>query len=66
ADGPAAKAGLVVGDIITTWNGEAVDSVGAVSARLGTDVVGQTAKLGLVRGGNAIDVTITVGERPRA
>jgi S1-C subfamily serine protease len=55
-----------VGDIITTWDGEAVDSVGAVSRRLGTDVVGQTAKLGLVRGGNAIDVTLTVGERPRA
>ena len=65
-EGPAAKAGLVVGDIITTWDGEAVDSVGAVSRRLGTDVVGQTAKLGLVRGGNAIDVTLTVGERPRA
>jgi S1-C subfamily serine protease len=64
--GPAAQAGLVVGDIITTWNGEAIDSVGAVSRRLGTDVVGQAAKLGLVRGGNATDVTVTIGERPRA
>jgi S1-C subfamily serine protease len=65
-DGPAAKAGLVVGDIITTWNGSAVKSVGSVSERLGTDVVGQTVKLGVVRGGNAIDVDVTIGERPRA
>ena len=65
-EGPAAKAGLVVGDIITTWNGEAVETVGAVSRRLGTDVVGQTAKLGLIRGGNATDLIVTIGERPRA
>lgn len=65
-DGPAAQAGLVVGDIITTWNGEAVSSVGSVSGRLGTDVVGQMVKLGVVRGGNAIDVDVTIGERPRA
>jgi S1-C subfamily serine protease len=65
-DGPAAKAGLVVGDIITTWDGEAVTTVGSVSERLGTDVVGQTVKLGVVRGGNAIDVDVTIGERPRA
>ncbi|HTJ57569.1 MAG TPA: S1C family serine protease [Devosiaceae bacterium] len=65
-EGPAAKAGLVVGDIITTWNGEAVDSVGAVSRRLGTDVVGQAVTLGLIRGGNATDLIATIGERPRA
>ena len=65
-EGPAARAGLVVGDIITTWNGETVESVGAVSRRLGTDVVGQTAKLGLVRGGNATELDVTIGERPRA
>ena len=65
-DGPAAKAGLAVGDIITTWNDKPVGSVRDVSERLGTDMVGQTAKLGLKRGGNAIDVSVTVGERPRA
>jgi len=64
--GPAAQAGLVVGDIITTWDGEAVHSVGSVSERLGTDAVGKTIKLGVVRGGNAITVDVTIGERPRA
>jgi S1-C subfamily serine protease len=66
ADGPAAKAGLVVSDIITTWDGEPVGSVGDVSRRLGTDVVGRTAKLGLVRGGNATELDVIIGERPRA
>jgi S1-C subfamily serine protease len=65
-DGPAAKAGLVVGDIITTWNGETVLSVASISERLGTDAVGRIVKLGVVRGGNAIDVDVTIGERPRA
>lgn len=65
-DGPAAKAGLVVGDIITTWEGEAVQSVGSISERLGTDAVGRIVKLGVVRGGNAIDIDVTIGERPRA
>jgi S1-C subfamily serine protease len=66
AEGPAAKAGLVVGDIITTWGGDGVSSVGSVSARLGTDAVGKTVTLGVVRGGNAIDIDVTIGERPRA
>lgn len=64
--GPAARAGLVVGDIITTWDGETVHAVGSVSERLGTDAVGKTIKLGVVRGGNAITVDVTIGERPRA
>ena len=66
AEGPAAKAGLVVGDIITTWDGAVVSSVGSISAKLGTDAVGKTVKLGVVRGGNAIDVDVAIGERPRA
>jgi S1-C subfamily serine protease len=65
-DGPAAKAGLVVGDIITTWDGEAVANVGSVSGRLGTDAVGRTVKLGVLRGGTAIDIDVTIEERPRA
>ncbi|HVW93143.1 MAG TPA: S1C family serine protease [Devosia sp.] len=65
-DGPAAKAGLAVGDIITTWDGEAVANVSSVSGRLGTDSVGHTVKLGVLRGGTAIDIDVTIGERPRA
>jgi S1-C subfamily serine protease len=64
-DGPAAKGGLAIGDIVTTWNGEAVGAVHEVLNRLGTGAVGQTVKLGVQRGGNPIDLEITIGERPR-
>jgi S1-C subfamily serine protease len=64
-DGPAAQAGFVVGDIVTTWNGDAVRSVGEVSHRLSSGAVGDAAKLGVLRGGVANEIEITVGERPR-
>ena len=64
-DGPAARAGFVVGDVITTWNGEPVRSVAGVANRLGAGTVGQAAKVGVLRGGVASDIEISVGERPR-
>jgi S1-C subfamily serine protease len=64
-DSPAAKAGLLVGDVITTWDGEAVKSVGSISNRLATGTVGSVVKLGVLRGGSAIDISVTLGERPR-
>ena len=65
-EGPAAQAGFVVGDIITTWNGQSVRSVGDVSNRLSAGTVGETAKLGVLRGGVASEIDVTVGERPRS
>jgi S1-C subfamily serine protease len=64
-DSPAAKAGLLVGDVITTWNGEDVGNVGNVAQRLTVASVGQQIKLGVSRGGNAHELDITIGERPR-
>jgi S1-C subfamily serine protease len=64
-ESPAAQAGLLVGDIITTWNGEAVGSVRAISDRLGTGAVGTNVKLGVHRGGNAGEYDIAIAERPR-
>jgi S1-C subfamily serine protease len=65
AQSPAARAGLLVGDVITTWDGEAVASVGALAARLGAGSVGTRVTLGVLRGGNAITVDVTLDERPR-
>jgi S1-C subfamily serine protease len=64
-EGPAAKAGFLVGDIVTTWNGEAIASVGGVSNRLSTGTVGETAKVGVLRGGLANEIPVVIGERPR-
>ncbi|MGN6486661.1 MAG: S1C family serine protease [Devosia sp.] len=64
-DSPAARAGFLIGDIITTWNGEAVASVGDVADRLSAGTVGQSHKLGVLRGGNALELDVVIGERPR-
>lgn len=63
---PAAQGGLLIGDIITTWDGEPVHSAGGIYRRLGTDTVGRTVTLGVLRGGANTEVRVTIGERPRA
>lgn len=65
-EGPAKKAGFLVGDIITTWGDDPVRSVAGVSNRLSAETVGRTVKLGVLRGGSPIDINVDVAERPRA
>jgi S1-C subfamily serine protease len=61
--GPAARAGLMVGDIVTAWDGKPVDRVREVMRALGPDSVGQTVDLGLLRGGAPAALKIVIGER---
>jgi S1-C subfamily serine protease len=61
--GPASAAGLLVGDIVTTWEGEAVGSLRGLSRRLGPDAAGRRVRLGIVRAGQPAEVALTVGER---
>jgi S1-C subfamily serine protease len=63
-EGPAAKAGLMVGDIITAWNGTALDRVRVLMRALGTESVGRSVTLSLSRGGVAHSLDVTIGERP--
>ena len=62
-DGPAARAGLLVGDIVTAWNAQPVDRVREVMRSLGPDSVGHPVDLGLLRGGAPMTLKIVVGER---
>jgi len=64
-DGPAALAGLMVGDVIITLDGHAIAHPDQVLELLGGDVVGRTLKVELVRGGKQERVDLVVGERPR-
>jgi len=64
-ESPAAKGGFLVGDIITTWGDKEVHSVGDVADRLGSGMVGTNINLGVLRGGSALELEITLGERPR-
>jgi S1-C subfamily serine protease len=63
-NGPAKAAGLSLGDIIVAWNGEAVHGPRDLIRRLGPDSAGASVTLGVVRGGEQRDVTLTIGEKP--
>ncbi|MFL5475134.1 MAG: S1C family serine protease [Gemmatimonadales bacterium] len=65
-DGPAASAGLLVGDVIVKQRGQPVESVDDLAEALWAgDAVGRTLDLDLVRGGELIKVGVLIGERPR-
>ena len=63
-DGPGATAGLLVGDSIVSWNGEAVAGVREIFQHLGPDSVGTKIALGIVRAHQPAVIDIVVGERP--
>jgi S1-C subfamily serine protease len=65
-DGPAARSGLLVGDVVVAWNAEPVDRVREIMRLLGPESVGKTVDLGLVRGGTPIPLKVAIGERPVA
>jgi S1-C subfamily serine protease len=62
-DGPAARAGLVIGDIVTAWNARPLTGVRDVIRLLGPNSVGNTVDLHLLRGGAPKDLKIVIGER---
>jgi S1-C subfamily serine protease len=63
--GPAKAAGLLLGDVLTEWNGEKIESVEQIFARLGPGSVGEKVRLGILRGGKAASLDLTIGQRPR-
>jgi S1-C subfamily serine protease len=63
-DGPGRRAGVLIGDIIVSWNGDRVHTVREVFRRLGPDAVGAELILGIIRGGEARTITLKVAERP--
>ena len=65
-EGPAAKAGLVPGDIVLSVDGTSARRLRHVVAHLGCDSVGKSVSLRLIRGGAVILVEVTITERPEA
>lgn len=61
--GPAAKGGLLVGDILTAIGGESVSDPDDIFSALGSATVGKPIEIGILRGGKAQTVRVTVGER---
>ena len=65
-DGPAASAGLLVGDVIVKLRGRPIEHVDDLADALwASDAVGRTLDLDLVRGGERVKADVLIGERPR-
>jgi len=63
-DGPADKAGIVIGDILVSLAGHPVARPGDVQAILAGDAIGKSLALKFIRGGSAQEGSIVVAERP--
>jgi serine protease DegQ len=66
-EGPAARAGVLVGDVLVALDRTPVSDVRDVHGLIGSARVGSTVVASVLRGGEPADIPITVGERsPRA
>lgn len=63
--GPAAAAGVLIGDILISVNGKSVSDTDDVQIALESATVGHAIETAWLRGGAHKQVTVTVGERPR-
>jgi S1-C subfamily serine protease len=64
ADGPAARAGLMLGDVLVTLEGTPLHDPGDVQAAIAGRRVGTAVTISLVRAGAHVEVAITLAERP--
>jgi S1-C subfamily serine protease len=64
-DGPAEKAGLLLGDILLALDGTSVSEPSEVQAALDAESVGKTLSALVLRGGKPVESRVSIAERPR-
>jgi serine protease Do len=64
ADGPAAKAGILSGDLIQSVNDQEVKDARDLARKIASIKPGGTAKLGILRHGSQMTVSLTVTKMP--
>jgi S1-C subfamily serine protease len=62
-DSPAERGGLLMGDVLVTLAGEAIQGPRDLRGVLSAERVGQTAPVTVLRGGQAQALSVTVGEQ---
>lgn len=64
-DAPAAKAGLLLGDVLVAIDGAGLESFEQLLDVLGTEGVGKRVRFDVVRAGEQRHVDVVIAERPR-
>ncbi len=64
-DGPAAKAGVLIGDVLVSLGGKDVTDTDDIQSVLEGHKVGSKIEAGVVRGGVAATIGVVIGERSR-
>jgi len=62
--GPAEKAGVLIGDLITGLNGSALQDTSDVQHLLSRARVGNVVQAGVLRAGSPLTISITLADRP--
>jgi S1-C subfamily serine protease len=62
--GPAARAGMLMGDVLLSLGDHRITDPEALHAALDASVVNKQLPLGILRGGALLNLVVTVAERP--
>jgi len=62
--GPAEKGGVLLGDVLTSIQGKALEEMDTLMDLLGSAKVGDTCSIEAIRGGEVAKVSIKLGDRP--
>ena len=64
-EGPAARSGVLIGDVLLTLEGKAISETDDVQSHLGPGQVGKSIPATVSRGGVVQEIALLVGSRPR-
>jgi S1-C subfamily serine protease len=63
-DGPAAQAGIVVGDVLLALDGDPIAETDTVQLHLGPESIGKPVQAEILRGGAPMKISVVPAERP--
>ena len=63
---PADAAGLMVGDVLVAFGGQPIEEADELVTRLRGSGVGKAVPITVLRGASTVDVSVTIGERPKS
>ena len=63
---PADVAGLLVGDVITSWKGQSISHPREIARGIRQEPIGSKVTIGVSRAGEGRELDVIIGERPRS